>query len=104
MTVTPQHMAALQDADNTRRERYRCRQDVGAGRMTVAAALNHPSCQTARVIDVLAWQRYWAGYRSERFLLENRICSPFMVAKNLTERQRVLIAKALRLSERQAAA
>jgi hypothetical protein len=71
--------------------------------MTVAAALADPACVNARVAEVLSWQRWWAEFRAERFLRVNRVCSPYATCSQLTDRQRMLIAKALREYERQAA-
>lgn len=95
---------ALQSANDRKARRYEIRQAVAGGRQTVAAALADPACATARVVEVLAWQRYWAEFKAERFLLVHHICSPFAVAGQLTDRQRALVAKALRTDDRQEAA
>lgn len=99
------HFRMPQDELNAiRLERARIRRDVGAGRMTVAAALAHPACHKARVVDVLSWQRRWALITAERFLAQGEFfCTPFQTAGNLSERQRALIAKALRTGRKVAA-
>lgn len=103
MTDQRQSIEALAYGQAIRLERARVRRDVHAQRITVAAALANPVCATAPVVDILAWQRLWGEYRAERFLRENQICTPFAVAGQLTDRQRMLVSRALRLNERQAA-
>jgi hypothetical protein len=98
-----QNMDALHLANQLRLARAQARKDVGAGRRTVADVLADPCCATARVHEVLMWQARWGVQSANRFLRVHEICTPFQTAGNLTERQRVLIAKALRVSGRIAA-
>lgn len=98
-----QALQALQLANVARLARAQVRQGVAAGRMTVTAALADPACAAVRAAEVLAWQRRWSECRAERFLLNHDICSPFAEARSLTDRQRALVARALRTGEELAA-
>lgn len=90
--------SALHSANENRLRRYAIRRDVMADRMTVAAALADPACATAFVVDVLSWQHRWGEHRAELFLRRTQVCTPFCRAGQLTERQRVVIARELRTS------
>ena len=101
--MSTQRMDALATANAIRLERSRMRRDIGAGRVTVAVGLAAPCCATAMVMDVLSWQHRWTLGRAERFLNETAVCTPWQTAGRLTDRQRVLIARSLRTTQRIAA-
>lgn len=92
----PQHLQALKLANTLRLGRGQARKDVAASRRTVADVLADPCCANARVAEVLAWQPRWGEAKAGRFLMEHDVCTPFQTAGHLTDRQRALIARALR--------
>lgn len=90
-----QHEHARILANETRVARARIRHQVNDGSISVLQAVNDPSCATATVATVLSWQRRWLDLRAERFLMSTGVCSPFCLARDLTDRQRHMLAKAL---------
>lgn len=96
-----QHLQALSLANETKNERARVRGLVGRGQMNVAHALDMECCKTARVVDVLMWQPRWGMNAAKRFVDEHpdTFLTAFTTAGQLTDRQRALIARALRTEE-----
>lgn len=97
--MTAQHLLALERANLVRIRQAQLRRDVGAGRTTVSHALADPAVAKLLLVDVLAWQHRWRVGTAERFLrahVDDLFCSPWCKAGQLTDRQRALLARALR--------
>lgn len=83
----PQHLVALDWANRVRLARSEVRRQVAAGKLTVAAALDHWACQTATIGDVLTWQHRWGRARARRALVAAGVPEARRV-EQLTPRQR----------------
>jgi hypothetical protein len=93
-----QCLSALAVANRIRLSRAAVHRAVQGGEMTVGAALHAAECQTARLIDLLAWQHQWGPIRVQRLLNDlwhdARIPETATVGQ-VTDRQRALLLEAL---------
>lgn len=94
MASEPQNMKALRRAKAVYLARAALRRKIKSGETTVADALRgeHPEIDTMTIGKLLESQHRWGPYRAETFLAPLYIRSSKRV-KELTERQRELIAK-----------
>jgi hypothetical protein len=90
--MTPQHLEALDRANEIRIARAHLKADIRAGEMTVPEALNdqREMVATMKVADLLKAQERWGDKRTNRLLRfldisQNKLCG------TLTDRQRDLI-------------
>jgi len=93
-TTMPQHLRALERANEIRLARCQRKRDVLAGETTVADLLREmPSeIEGMRVYDLLAAQRWWGRVKTRKLMLAAQVSDSKTIG-SLTDRQRgVLIA------------
>lgn len=89
----PQHMRALQRANEVRAAIKTLKRDIAAGRLTVSQAIYRPEAGRLKVIDLLMAQSQWGRHRAVRLLAHERIFESKRV-DTLTDRQRRALADA----------
>lgn len=95
LTAPPQHMIALRRANEVRLGHSALKREVGAGRITVIAALTDSRATGSLTIaELLRAQRRWGRVRARKFLQLLDISENRRVDA-LTERQRKLVATSL---------
>jgi hypothetical protein len=96
VTVTPQHLKALQQANKVRLARAELKRRVASGEMPAAdVVLSCPSeAETMTVADLLIAQRRWGRMRSRKVLALIPITEAKQVG-TLTQRQALALAAAL---------
>ncbi len=94
----PQHLEALKRANHVRLARAALKRDVASGRRSAAEVIVESpwESQSMPISELLSAQRRWGRTRSRKFL------GPLNLSENkrigtLTERQRLLLAAALRV-------
>jgi hypothetical protein len=92
--ITAARAANLARAHQVRSDRARVKRALAAGTMTIAAALEEPSCQTMRVLDLLGCQPRWGRVRALRTLQRLQM-SELRLVGELTHRQQTLIVDAV---------
>jgi hypothetical protein len=90
-----QQMEALEIANRVRFGGIHVRQEVTAGLITVAEALEDPRAGSMPIGRLLCAQRAWGPTKAHR-LLNGLSIWPTRKVRELTERQKRLIAEALR--------
>jgi hypothetical protein len=95
-TSEPQRLRALVRANEVRLARAGLKRRVGLGEVSAAEVLVAcpPEASSMSVSDLLMSQRRWGTTRCRKFLARNQIVETKPIGK-LTERQRLLLAKAL---------
>jgi hypothetical protein len=90
----PQHMAALQRANEVRLARARLKQDVGSGAVSVAEViLDCPwEAESMSIAELLLSQHRWGAARCSKFLAGIGMSETKTLA-SMTERQRNLLAR-----------
>ena len=91
----PQHLQALQRANEVRDERARLKRDLKAGRKTLAQALEDPCVAKMEVVDLLKCLPRWGRHHAMRALAPEYI-SPNRLVGTLTERQRKALVERAR--------
>lgn len=88
-TPVPQHLRALERANQVRARRARARRQVGSGELDVRVVLAQPPAELERVpvAELLGWQRSWGSVRVRRLLARAQI-SELRTVGQLTDRQR----------------
>jgi hypothetical protein len=96
MASDPQHLRALQRANEVRLARAELKRHVAEGELTVAeVVLECPwEAESMTVADLLMSQRRWGRTRCRRFLAQASLSETKTVG-SLTDRQRRLIAAQL---------
>jgi len=94
MTPAPQHMQALQRANEVRLARAELKREVAKGTITVAEViLNGPSeAASMTIAELLTSQRRWGTTRCSKFLAGIGMPETKTV-QSMTERQRDLLAR-----------
>lgn len=92
----PQHMKALDLANNVRRARAQLKRGIGSGRTTVAEVILRCPWEAASmtIAELLESQRGWGATRSGNFLAGFGVSETKTIG-SLTERQRNVLAAAL---------
>jgi hypothetical protein len=85
--------ANLQKAQQSRVERAVIKSMITAGELTVPDAIREPCMASMSVFDLLRCQHYWGPTHVKRVLSQLQI-SPLRTVRELTERQRELLAAA----------
>lgn len=93
--MIPQHLIALEHANEIRFARARLRAGLAAGTVTVAGALDAECAQTMTLIDLLMSQHRWGRQRALRALGHVGAVSERRRIGDLTDRQRGLLLLAL---------
>ena len=86
-----QNMEALRLANEIRDGRVKVKRRLFAGDLSLEEALQDPSCQTARVLDLLIAQRRWGHSRANKALIAADNIWPNRQVRQLTDRQRKLL-------------
>ncbi len=96
-TSTPQHLRALQHANEVRIARADLKRQVRSGSVTAAVVVELCpwEAQTMAIGELLRTQQRWGHKRASGLLREHAISETRLIGK-LTERQRVALAGALR--------
>lgn len=89
----PQHLKALDLANETRMAAVAIKRDLKAGRLTIAQALHDPRADCLTVLDLLMAQRRWGRQRAVKTLVPQFISETKRV-RDLTDRQRRLLGEA----------
>ena len=92
--VVPQHLAALERANEIRFARAQVKRDVKAGSVPVAEALELECCETMPLGELLRAQRSWGPGRVRRLLQRVPVSETKRVG-TLTGRQRDMIVELL---------
>ena len=90
----PQHVQALQRANEVRLARARLKRDIGSGAVSVAEViLNSPwEAASMTIAELLTSQHRWGTARCSKFLAGIGMSETKTVA-SMTERQRSLLAR-----------
>lgn len=96
-SITPQHLRALERANEVRLARASLKRAVASGQVTAASvALECPwEAETMRLSELLMCQRRWGRTRTRKLLGDLGLAENKTVL-SLTQRQRRLLASALR--------
>lgn len=89
--AVPQHLAALERANEIRFARAQVKRDVKAGVLSVVNALELECCETMTLLELLRAQRSWGPGRARRLLAEIPVSESKRIGM-LTERQRAVVA------------
>jgi hypothetical protein len=102
-TIGPQHVRALERANQVRRARALVKRRIASGQLTAAeVVLSHRwEIESMPVAEVLLSQRQWARKRCAEFLLAVTIRDNKSVG-SMTERQRIAVAAMLTANTRAA--
>lgn len=91
----PQHLTALEHANEVRLAAARLKRDLAAGRVTVRQALRDPRAGCLTTLDLLMAQHRWGRQRAVRVLTPNLIPELKRI-RDLTDRQVEILADACR--------
>jgi hypothetical protein len=91
-----QRRAALARAEEVRRERAQVRREIRFDERSVISALDEPCCQTATLYSLVA-QRVGFGRFRSLTVLRRFDLPPYRLVRDLTIRQRVLLAEAMEI-------
>lgn len=94
MTARPQHLVALEKANELRFARAQVKRDLAAGRVAIADVLDLECVQSMRVAALLAAQNRWGAKRA-RETVRQVPCSEFLAVRDLTPRQRERLVEIL---------
>jgi hypothetical protein len=92
--AVPQHLVALHKANTLRLKRAGIKRAVYASEVAVREAVERPECASARLFDVLMYQRRWGPTRARKALHEVG-ASEATICRNLTPRQLGALDRAL---------
>lgn len=95
-TELPQHLRALQRANDVKLRRAALKRRIAAGEASVSEVLEAvpPEAETMRIAELLRSQRRWGQTRARRLLAFYGI-GELRELRRLTERQRRVLAEAL---------
>jgi hypothetical protein len=85
-----QRELALREANRVRVARAAIKRDLKAGRVSLAAALEHPDVQTARVVDMLLALPRVGRTKANRAMARARV-STVKTVRGMTDRQRAAL-------------
>jgi hypothetical protein len=104
MPQDPQRLRALERANEVRLARAELKRRIAEGHVSAAEVILTPPREVSSwtVGDLLMSQRRWGQTRCRKFLLRNQI-SEIKQVGSLTERQRKILAEALRCASMNAA-
>lgn len=90
----PQHVQALQRANEVRLARARLKRDIGRGAVSVAEVILDSPWEAASmtIAELLTSQHRWGTARSSKFLAGIGM-SETKTVESMTERQRTLLAR-----------
>jgi hypothetical protein len=96
MMEVPQHMRALQKANQIRLARAALKREIASGAMKAAEVVTHcpPEAESMTISELLSAQRRWGRARSRK-LLSGLELKENKALGTLTERQRGLVAAQL---------
>jgi hypothetical protein len=94
----PQHLKALERANEVRQSRARLKRRIASGDVSVGHVLVacHPDAATMSISDLLMSQKWWGRTRSRRVLVSTGI-PEWKPVGDLTQRQRTAMAAVLAL-------
>jgi hypothetical protein len=94
LDAPPQHVQALQRANEVRLARARLKRDVGRGAITVAEVIQNSPWEAASmtIAELLTSQHRWGTARCTKFLASIGM-SETKTVESMTERQRSLLAR-----------
>ena len=97
MTTKPQHMQALDRANDVRLARAALKRKVAAGRVAAAEIVEQapPETETMTIAELLTSQRRWGSIRARKFLAPLALSETKRLG-TLTPRQRSMLADELR--------
>lgn len=95
----PQHLAALQRANEVRSSGVELRREIEAGELSIARALLDPRAGSLPIGRLLEAQRGWGEHKASRTLGRLRIPHSRRVSA-LTDRQRLEVARVIEARRR----
>lgn len=98
----PQHLVALDRANEMRLRRAAFKRQLQAGELQVAEVIDDEALASMPVVDLLGAQRRW-GQRRARGVLRDVPCSEWKLVGQLTERQRDALLELLAPAEEEVA-